>query len=174
MLFGDPNRLAYDYALGNVSSAHWLAQATGLSVRVTGALFLALLTGAFGLQAYWRCQRAAPWVPVRVSEPHEWAAIGVVLTLASAPVVWSHYAVLAIIPLAWLARSGTRAWPKIAALLGLLALATVPAVKWRWQLAPTTSGLRVIESLAWLPLALGLLGCSGVGLPVVRAVRHEP
>ena len=32
VLFGAPNRLAYDYALGNVSSAHWLAQATGLSV----------------------------------------------------------------------------------------------------------------------------------------------
>ena len=44
-------------------------------------------------------------------------------------------------------------------------LATVPAVQWRWQLAPTTSGLWVIESLAWLPLALGLLGCSGAGLP---------
>ncbi len=173
VLFGAPNRLAYDYALGNVSSAHWLAQTTGLSVRVIGALFLALLAGAFGLQAYWRCQRAAPWVPVKVSEPHEWAAIGVVLTLASAPVVWPHYAVLAIIPLAWLARSGTRAWPKIAALLGLLAIATVPAVKWRWQLAPTTSGLRVIESLAWLPLALGLLGCSGAGLPMVRAASHE-
>ena len=159
VLFGHAERLAYDYELGNYSSALLLTRAVGGDLRgVSLALLVTVGTGIIVLP--WlltrRLLKPAPLLPAADSA-FEWASIGTVLTLASAPLVWTHYYVLALIPVVYLVGE-RRGAPSVRVLgvLGLLCAAgslRLLALAWR---GPEWPPLRVLDCLSWLPLALGL------------------
>ena len=89
------------------------------------------------------------------------AACGAVLMLAASPLVWPHYHVLAILPLAWLAsgRAG-RAGYVLAALAA--AAYVMPVTEPLWPRRFLAAGA-LLTFLAWIPLAAGL--CAALARP---------
>jgi hypothetical protein len=89
---------------------------------------------------------ADPWLAVTV---------GILLTVAASPLVWPHYHMLLLIPIAWLA-GGTRtcrrcAWGAIACYVVLSRAVTDPLVELQWF-----NLLQVLSLLSWVALLPGL------------------
>lgn len=90
--------------------------------------------------------------------PLEWAAFATVVTLASTPLVWYHYYVLALIPSAFLTLE--RCVPRGArrcGIAGFLAVAGPIRAGSQWLGMGSPPYLDVLETLSWLPLAVGLV-----------------
>ena len=159
VLFTDENRLAYDYELGNYSTALWLARACDFSLHATSLALFALVTAVLVLPRY--VQGRAMFGPHGLPPARHalaWASLGIVVSLASAPLVWRHYYVLAVIPCAYLLlQTGIG---RAARLLGMLGVLVVTGSVHRAaanSFSIDAHSLRVIDCLSWLPLALGLL-----------------
>ena len=159
VLLGPAERLAYDYELGNYSSALLLTRTAGGDLRGVSLALLATLATLiivlpWGLTR--RLLKPAPLFPA-ADTAFEWASIGTVLTLASAPLVWTHYYVLALIPVVYLV--GERRGAPSVRVMGVLGLLCAAGSVHLLALAvrgPEWPPLRVLDCLSWLPLALGL------------------
>jgi hypothetical protein len=147
--------LVFTIAQGNHSMAEFLAEVSPrIGLARAQLAMAALILGAFAFVALRgrdeeaRARRMALFADARFS-----AACGAVLTLAASPLVWPHYHVLAILPLAWLVsgRAGRAGWA-LAALASVAYFAPVIAPFWPAQAvwAP------LLVLLAWVPLAAGL------------------
>jgi hypothetical protein len=163
---GDPGKLAYDLEKFNVSwplhCARWFGGTAlvysllgGTALLLAAALVLRHARRAAGLG--WRaCARAA------LATPFAPASLGLVVTLAISPLVWSHYTLALVVPVAWLlsrrARIDLDSWLlAIAAVLyglsylaGLQGLGLVDA-------ADSAELGRSLAALAWIPLAGAVL-----------------
>jgi len=98
-------------------------------------------TGAAARRAF-----ADPWLA---------ASVGIVFTFATSPLVWPHYYVLALLPMAWLlAQPGCRScrWGAVAAYLALSRLAIDPLVALQ-----AYGVLQFLSVTAWLALLPGIL-----------------
>lgn len=159
VLFSQQSRLGYDYLLGNFSTAWWLVQTRGGDLRAVAlALSAVLLLGML-------------WLPLRGTAPGArsmhlwpdasraafWAAVGILVTLGGAPLVWHHYYVLALVPAVLLLLAPTTLVAvRICGALGLLIGAGGARLLALHVVGGDWAGLRAVDCLGWLPLALGL------------------
>lgn len=108
----DGSAIALTLAQGNLSLGMLLAQRSmaygpmGFGILIAGALSVALLLAASAGGR--RGALAMPALRAAFSDPWFAASVGVVFTLATSPLVWPHYLMLALIPIFWLAGAGSR------------------------------------------------------------------
>jgi hypothetical protein len=147
--------IVFTLAQGNHSMVEFLAE---VSPRIGLARAQLAMTGlGLGLLAFvalrGRDQHARARGLALLADARIAAACGAVLTLAASPLVWPHYHVLAILPLACLVsgRAGWVGWI-LAALSGLAYFEPVVRPIWPAQVA----WVPVLVLLAWVPLAAGL------------------
>jgi Glycosyltransferase family 87 len=150
-------RLLYDVAEGNHSVSKFLSEAAPrLGVTGAGALLTALLACAFALAAMRRRFVEAARTertPSLFNDALFAASCGTVFMLATSPLVWPHYQVLALLPIAWLlAGNGGRLGLACAA-LGCVAF-IAPVIGALYARSFVLGYLTVFFS--WVPLAAGL------------------
>ena len=144
---------------GNESLALWLARhggtygALGYGALIGAALLLLLLLAFTSMGR--RIDLLLPTAKRAFSSPGFAASVGVVLTFATSPLVWAHYFVLALVPIAWLVgRDGWRGAGTWGAVLCYAALARVTI---DFLVATHTAWLHAITMLSWVALVPGLL-----------------
>jgi hypothetical protein len=121
-----------------------------LGIALLGSVFLALT--ATGRHAH----LAIPTAKRVFANPWFAASLGVLLTFATSPLVWSHYYVLALVPIAWLVgrdgRWGVATW---GAAICYLALAHVTINA--FLSAGLSALLSSLTMICWIALVPGLL-----------------
>jgi len=161
---GDAGKLAYSIKKHNLSTplhfaawwgGSWPGYAWGIGafLLLTGAAVVARAPGA-GVAA--RFKRVLGSV---LADPFVAATFGLVVMLATAPLVWNHYMVIAVVPLAWAAqrgRLGVECGLVFASLL-LYSHSFLPLLSSAGLLVGTSDEVQPAVALAWLPLWLGLL-----------------
>ncbi len=153
---GGSKLAAYPIGSGNQSLAALLASASGLPASAHALWLGAALfaSAAAALRARPRGARGAP-----LADPFAAAGLGTLALFAAAPLVWNHYAVLLLLPAAWLLVAGAAA-PPACRLGSLLAIALVAGGSdaLLGQLSPAFQRARPwLFALAWLPLWLHAL-----------------
>ena len=79
-----------------------------------------------------------------------------VLSLATSPLVWEHYQLLAVIPALWLCRAGATGWGALG-WLSLLAFADLPE-NFNSFAGHIPGWLMILNhSFCWLPLWIGMV-----------------
>lgn len=160
VIFSQRERLAYDYELGNFSTALWLAHDFGVDLQhATIALFAGISLALLASTAANDDRRDA-WLSClpTADTALQWASVGVIITLASAPLVWQHYYVLALIPGAFLLlQPGLPAAARVFGACGVLGAAGSLRLLAVTVFAPDWPPLRALDCLTWLPLAAGLM-----------------
>jgi hypothetical protein len=149
-------RLLYDVGEGNHAVVKFLAEVSPrLGVLASEVLVTALLLAAF---AFALVKGAGGDGPKRralilFGDVQFAASCGVVMMLATSPLIWPHYAVLALVPIAWLiAGHGGRFGIACGALAcGALALPVIELL-----VADHFALVRLMTIFSWLPLAAGL------------------
>jgi hypothetical protein len=168
---GDGMHLAYGIGKFNTSLTLHLADWLGGSPLIYGAGFAAVLLVSFLFLGVGPARRSAGAGPIRAAvatafgDPLVAASLGIVMTLATSPLVWGHYTMAVLVALAWTMQPahGLRAhfW--------LIALATVLYArgfllglegiellfKLGWTLSTDT--VNWLVAVAWIPLWIGLL-----------------
>jgi hypothetical protein len=122
--------LALTVEQGNQSVAMWLARHAQVHGAIGyGVVLGTVLLGAMALGMTASGRRTDLLVPTAkrtFSNPWFAASVGVLLTYATFPLVWAHYYVLALIPIAWLfGRDGPWSLATIGAALCYVVLARV-------------------------------------------------
>lgn len=149
-------RLTFTVAEGNYSMVEFLAELSPRIGLLRAELAMAgLILGSLAFSALRgrdeavRARRLALLGDARFA-----AACGAVLTLAASPLVWPHYHVLAILPLAWLVsgRAG-RAGYALAAVAGLAYFTSIVGPLLPRHLLAAGP---LLILLAWVPLAAGM------------------
>ena len=101
----DGSGLALPLERGNLSLAMLLGQATpGFGSFAWGIALAAAVILAFAVALCDAGRSPAPFTAMRgaFSDPWFAASVGILLTFASSPLVWPHYHVLLLVPIAWL------------------------------------------------------------------------
>jgi len=145
---------------GNASLAIWLARHGGLFGGLgSGALLgsaLALLLVLAMTSMGRRTDLLVPTAKRAFSNPWFAASVGVIFTFATSPLVWSHYFVLALLPMAWLVGrdgwTGVGTWGAVIC-YAALASATIDVLMWGGHMA----ALYAMTMLSWVALVPGLL-----------------
>jgi hypothetical protein len=168
----DTEKLAYAIGRDNLSTpvqcAQWFGGKMFPYAALLGTLVLASLAAVL-LRAHGETlvARFRAGLARLLADPFAAASAGLAVTLATAPLVWSHYTVIAMVPLAWAVASAQRPgadfWCIAAAVLlygrsyqPLLEVAGLP---------DSAERARDFAVLAWLPLWIGTL------LRIARAAR---
>jgi hypothetical protein len=143
---------------GNLSIAMWLADhhVMGLGVAAWGLLLGALLLAgvAAALVAGAGLDRAAAGRAI-AADPWLAMSLGILLTFATSPLVWPHYGVLLLLPIAWLLRPSVAGRLGVAGACATYLLSTTPVVD--ALLRAGQGGLaRGAMVLAWVALVPGL------------------
>ncbi|HXF77772.1 MAG TPA: glycosyltransferase 87 family protein [Usitatibacter sp.] len=149
-------RLLYSVGEGNHSIVKFLAEASPrLGVLAAGGLLTALLIAAF---AFALVKGAGADSPKRralalFGDPQFAASCGVVMMLATSPLIWPHYHVLALVPIAWLlAGHGGR----FGIACGALACAALASPVIGLLVADHFALVRLMTLFCWVPLAAGV------------------
>ena len=149
-------RLLYNVGEGNHSIVKFLAEMSPrLGVLSSEILLTALLVAAF---AFMLVKGAAGEPPKKralavLGDPQFAASCGVVMMLATSPLVWPHYHVLALVPIAWLlAGHGGR----FGIVCGALAVAALASPVIGLLVAEHFALVRLMTLFCWLPLAAGV------------------
>jgi len=151
-------RAVYPTFQGNYSTPALLDGVLGIGLRAatlgTGALLL-----LSALAVYFRTrptERPGVGTAVRRALRDPWYAVsaGVVITLATAKLAWSHYFVLSLLPALWLLWSPARTGAILAATSLFLTSAVLPAI-----LIPLggRSFIAYTVAASWVPLWIGVL-----------------
>jgi hypothetical protein len=153
-------RLIYGVLEGNTSMVKFLAEISPrLGIVASQALLTALVAAAFMLAAVRGRSREARRADslALMSDAQFAASVGIAFMLATSPLVWPHYLVLALVPIAWLfAGNGGTPGIEWAALMCFgLAAPVIEALFERQSIV-----LYVVLLLAWVPLTAGL--CAAV------------
>ena len=112
-----------------------------------------------------------------LDEPRATVAIGILLTMATAPLSWAHYYVLLLIPSLWLlnASSPSRTVPSLAAASVIMSAAIAGTLLWGltgWAFSMVAS-----ITLSWIPLwgalliALRSRGIDDASMPTSDAIE---
>lgn len=160
----DPEKLSYPIRADNLSTAlHLHHLVGGPTLLFTAGIGLVLLV-SLGFAAQ-RAHGPTPWARSRngwarlVSDPFAAATTGLVATFATAPLVWSHYTLFVVVPLAWvLPRSRARTadlW--LIALSALVYSQSYLGILRMAGLALGTQDVRSVVTFAWIPLWIGVL-----------------
>lgn len=142
---------------GNQSLAMLLArfarsQVPGLfGLALAFALLVAVIAAAAGPRRDWRVARGTLCRATR--DPLFAASFAVLLTFAASPLVWIHYLVLTLVPIAWLLRGNGR----IAAAGAVVAYVAMARPTIDLMLAAAPGLLAPVTLLGWLALVPGLL-----------------
>ncbi|HSS27210.1 MAG TPA: glycosyltransferase 87 family protein, partial [Usitatibacter sp.] len=149
-------RLLYNVGEGNHSIVKFLAEMSPrLGVLSSELLLTALLLAAF---AFTLVKSSAGEPPKRralalLADPQFAASCGVVMMLATSPLVWPHYHVLALVPIAWLlAGHGGR----FGIVCGALAVAALASPVIGLLVTDHFALVRLMTLFCWLPLAAGM------------------
>jgi len=157
--FGTLGRLGYESASGNFSTPLLVANTFGVGLGAAVAVVAAagVLFGALTIK--FSAPRAGAGTVLNLRrDPLYWGALGITVSLALAPLTWSHYYVLAVFPVVYLLCAPTTSPPTRAA--GMVALFIAAGLLRRiydvsgW---PDPQILVVSARLAWLPLLWGLM-----------------
>jgi hypothetical protein len=149
-------RLLYNVGEGNHSIVKFLAEMSPrLGVLSSELLLTALLLAAFAFMLVKsgagepRKKRAL----ALLRDPQFAASCGVVMMLATSPLVWPHYHVLALVPIAWLlAGHGGR----FGIVCGALAVAALASPVIGLLVTDHFALVRLMTLFCWLPLAAGV------------------
>jgi len=155
----DGSAVALPYERGNLSIAMLLARASpllgskGYGLLLAGFLALAIVMAlSVGGRA-----KAGGAARRAFSDPGFAASVGILFTFATSPLVWPHYHMLLLVPIAWLlTRAGSCrvcAWGAAACYLVLSRVVIDPLVSMgMFEL------LQALTLLSWLALLPGVLG----------------
>jgi hypothetical protein len=128
--------------------------AVGWGLALVGMIAMALVL-ALSANGQ-RGDRLAPAARNAFADPWFAVSVGILLTFAASPLVWPHYLVLALIPIAWLLRGDgscrTCTWGAIACYLVLSRLVIDPLVSLQMF-----NLLQVLSLIAWVLLLPGVL-----------------
>ncbi len=113
----------YPIGSGNHSAVVLLAHATGLPTAAQSLLHSSTLLASLWLALRQRLPVGHPGLRA-LADPFAAASLGALLVFLAAPLVWNHYAVLLLLPAAWLLARGVRA-PRVLPAASLLAFALV-------------------------------------------------
>ena len=148
-------RLLYNVAEGNHSLVKFLAEMSPrLGVLSSEILLTALLLAAFAFAVVKGSRAETPKqrLAALFADPQLAASCGVVMMLATSPLVWPHYHVLALIPIAWLlAGNGGR----FGIACGALAVAALASPVIGLLVTDHFALVRLMTLFCWLPLAAG-------------------
>jgi hypothetical protein len=152
--------LLYTLAQGNQSLPILLAQRFPLLGPVAySALVMATLVGILALaMSGWgkSAPLLAPTLRRALADPWFAMSAGVIFTLAAAPLVWYHYYVLALVPIAWLLRRhGSGMWPAACALAGYCAMSVQGLAA--LSMLEANAAIAVALHYPWVPLVAGLV-----------------
>ena len=165
-------RLIYGVLEGNTSMVKFLAEISPrLGIVASQALLTALVAAAFLLAAVRGRSREARRADslALISDAQFAASVGIAFMLATSPLVWPHYLVLALVPIVWLL-AGNGGTPGIAwAAVMCFALAT-PVIEALFDRPATI--LFLVQLLCWVPLTAGL--CAAVARGPVPRWRASP
>ena len=142
-----------------------------LGIVASQALLTALVAAAFLLAAVRGRSREARRADslALISDAQFAASVGIAFMLATSPLVWPHYLVLALVPIVWLL-AGNGGTPGIAwAAVMCFALAT-PVIEALFDRRSIV--LYLVLLLAWVPLMAGL--CAAVARGPVPRWRASP
>jgi hypothetical protein len=161
--------LLYGVREGNLSIVKFLAEASPrLGIAASQALFTALVAAAFALAAARsRSREAGGARPLALMSDAQFAAsVGIAFMLATSPIVWPHYQVLALVPIIWLftGKGGTPGIAWAAVMCFALATPVVDALVERHSVI-----VRLILLLSWVPLTAGLCAAVARGGPAILA-----
>jgi hypothetical protein len=149
-------RLLYNVGEGNHSIVKFLAEMSPrLGVLSSEILVTALLLAAF---AFTLVKSAAGESPKKralalLGDPQFAASCGIVMMLATSPLVWPHYHVLALVPIAWLLAGHGRRFGIACGALAVVALAS-PVIG--LLVTDHFALVRLMTLFCWLPLAAGV------------------
>jgi hypothetical protein len=153
-------RLLYNVGEGNHAVVKLLAEASPrLGVLVSELLLTALLVAAFSF-ALVKGQGGAPprARALGLAGDAQFAAsCGVVLMLATSPLIWPHYHVLALVPIAWLFAGHAGRFGIACAALACAALAS-PVIA--LLVGEHFAWVRLMTLFCWLPLAAGVVAAA--------------
>jgi hypothetical protein len=150
-------------AHGNYSTAVLVSSWIGAdvyAVAVTLAILLAASLLVIGGREGWSGWRPGPFSRGALTglfrEPHVPLAVGILVTMATAPIYWLHYYVLSLIPSLWLlsASAASRYPAALAAAAVLMSSGAFGLLLW-WFGWP--GALPPSIALSWLPLWCALL-----------------
>ena len=151
-------RPVYPTHQGNYSTPALLDSVFGIGMR-PATLGIGLLLVLSGVTVFVRARPSAVRGVVTIArralrDPLRASSAGVVITLAVAPLAWSHYFVLSLLPALWLLWSPARTGARLAATSLLLTAAVLPAI-----LIPFGGRSLVPYTVAasWIPLWIGIL-----------------
>jgi hypothetical protein len=144
---------------GNQSLAMMMAERSGALGPYGYGAFLGasvVFLLACSLTSFGKDARAVrPALDKLVRDPWCMASAGIVLTFASSPLLWPHYLVWAVIPMAWLFRRAGR-WDLATTCTVVSFLALCLPVLDAMQAAGWTGVLQMTLLLSWVPLVIGL------------------
>ena len=151
-------RLLYNVAEGNHSIVKFLAEVSPrLGVLSAEILLTALLLAAFAFAVVKGSRGETPRqrISALFADPQFAASCGIVMMLATSPLVWPHYHVLALIPIAYLlAGHGGR----FGIVCGALAVAALASPVIGLLVTDHFALVRLMTLFCWLPLAAGVVG----------------
>ena len=159
---------------GNQSIAMWLALRTGTPIPalwgvLLGVVLIAAVVGA--ARAPGQASGDLPRVLRRAfADPFYAMSFGIMLTLAVSPLVWKHYLVLALVPIAWQVRGEGRIG-QVGALVAFF-LMSLKAELWLYLLG----GLDLFDGVrrvAWLALIPGLLASTRARRDAIRDIAER-
>jgi len=155
----DGSAMTLPFDRGNLSIAWVLAHVSpalgpvGWGLVLVGAISIGLVM-AFSASGR-RPDLLAGAARTAFADPWFAASVGILLTVAASPLVWPHYHMLLLIPVAWLARGtatcGACAWGAIACYVVLSRAVTDPLVA-----LEAFNLLQVLSLLSWVGLLPGL------------------
>jgi hypothetical protein len=151
--------LIYSTHMGNQALPVLLAERYPVLGPVAySVLLMALLGGALALSmSSWgkRVDQLVPTLRTMLSDPWFAMSLGVVFTFAAAPLVWYHYYVPALIPIAWMLRWEAGWKVSAACALTAYALMMAPVLGAIFSVQPDLALLAMY--FPWTPLVFGLV-----------------
>ena len=153
------NRISYPLSAGNVSTVSYLAERTQMSVRMVIIAMGCLLLISLIACGATRKLSSPLLIETAMSQPVCIATgLGLVMMIALSPLVWNHYLILLMPPVAYLLFHADV--PRPAAWLALLGLLLCTGIGRRLFQLPAglpASWVPLSSMLAWLPVWLALL-----------------
>ncbi|HEX4781401.1 MAG TPA: glycosyltransferase 87 family protein [Usitatibacter sp.] len=155
-------RLLYNVGEGNHAVVKLLAEASPrLGVMASELLLTALLLAAFSFALVKGRSDAPPRARVTglLGDVQFAASCGVVLMLATSPLIWPHYDVLALVPIAWLLAGHAGRFGIACAALACAALAS-PVIA--LLVSDHFAWVRIMTLFCWVPLAAGMIAAGAI------------
>jgi len=159
-------RLLYNVGEGNHAVVKLLAEASPrLGVMASELLLTALLLAAFSFALVKGRGEAAPRARTLglFADAQFAASCGVVLMLATSPLIWPHYHVLALVPIAWLLAGHAG---RFGIACGALACAALASPVIALLVADHFSWVRLMTLFCWVPLAAGAIAAAGARVKI--------